>query len=585
MEEKNPFLITKALKRFLWGSIFAAVASQVATTTDAIVVSHTLGPDALSGVNVVIPVLSVFTAIMLLFGVGASVVASKAIGANDSGKVNGVFSTCVLSAALIGFVLAFATYFFTPEIISVVSQKNERISGYAFTYLQKMCLAIPFLIIAGVIENFVKTDGHPRLVVAAVSAGAIVNLVLDIVFIRFMGLGVAGAAYATVINYLIALIVSSFHFGSPHSSIKWKLDFRRFGNFFKSSFKEGISTCLNSLLIAGCIYSVNMIVLRIQGADGLYCWSVCFQIFLIMQIVLTGVSSSTFALGGMLVGEEDYKGLVILDRKCLLYLILSLLCVTAVILAIPAEFGILFGNGGADTENMLPFSLRVFSLMLVPYTIVGQLRTIYQIIGRNHLSLSLSISQLVVMVIFVFAFSFIGERVMWWGFPASAVSLFLFVIVYSSVIYFTRKGVRWLTLIPKSETFPALNISVGTDNESISSAKEKLENFLTDNNVRKTIISEVDAASDKLIEIIASHDKNRIQKTRTEFFDLHVRLKDDAIVIVIKKEGKPVDELKDCETSFEKESGDRECPSMSENLKISYKYIYDQNIITLSFGY
>ena len=82
-EKRNSYLVSKALKSFMFASILAALAQQVATTTDAIVVSHLIGPDAMSAVNLVMPVLSLCTCIGYLFGMGGSVVVNLNYRAGD----------------------------------------------------------------------------------------------------------------------------------------------------------------------------------------------------------------------------------------------------------------------------------------------------------------------------------------------------------------------------------------------------------------------------------------------------------------------------------------------------------------------
>ena len=84
MSGRSSYLISKALRNFMMASVLAAVAAQAATTTDAIVVSHFVGPDAMSAINLCIPVLQIFACIAILFGIGGSVVAAKAIGERDS---------------------------------------------------------------------------------------------------------------------------------------------------------------------------------------------------------------------------------------------------------------------------------------------------------------------------------------------------------------------------------------------------------------------------------------------------------------------------------------------------------------------
>lgn len=574
-KERDPYLITRALKTFLWGSIFAAVASQIATTTDAVAVSHIIGPNALSAINLVIPVLSVFTAIMLLFGIGAGVVASKAMGSRDEDKVNSVFSTCVITSGLTGIILGLLTYWSAPVIIENITSGNPVVAAYALTYLEKMCIAIPLLIIAGVLENFVKTDGNPRVVMYAVSSGAVVNLILDIVFMKFLGMGVAGAAYATVINYGIAIIVCLFHFYSPHCTIRWKTDFKNFLRFNRESGKEGLSSCLNNLLIAGCIYAVNSIVLRVEGTEGLYCWSICFQLFLLMQIVLTGISGSTYAIGGMLMGEDDLTGLYLLNRKCIVYLTLSLAVVTGFILLFPDWFAFLFGHTTKDTHHTLPFALRTFSLLLIPYAIAGQLRTIYQINCHNRLSMTISLSQLVVMVLFVFFFSFISTTWMWWGFPISAYSLLLGVISYTVIYRLFHSGLRWITLIPLNEGFPFFNISFVPVKSEADSVEKRIHEFLKENNFSGLQTQEIESDTAILLNSIMQNLNTDPQSHK--YIDLHVKDKNNCITLLIKDDGKPFNPLEALPTK--ERNNEPDYLTRIDN----YKYIYDQNMTMVSY--
>ena len=104
-EKRNDYLVSKALKTFMFASVLTALAQQVATTTDAIVVSHLIGPDAISAVNLVTPVLSLCTCIGFLFGTGGSVVAAKAMGRHDMVTANRVFTATM--AVMLGTILNF----------------------------------------------------------------------------------------------------------------------------------------------------------------------------------------------------------------------------------------------------------------------------------------------------------------------------------------------------------------------------------------------------------------------------------------------------------------------------------------------
>ena len=101
-EKRNSYLVSKALKTFMFASVLASLAQRLATMTDAIVVSNLIGPDAISAINVVTPIITLFPTISLLFGIGGSVLAAKAIGRRDADEANRVFTAALLASFFTG---------------------------------------------------------------------------------------------------------------------------------------------------------------------------------------------------------------------------------------------------------------------------------------------------------------------------------------------------------------------------------------------------------------------------------------------------------------------------------------------------
>ena len=569
----------------MWGSILAAVSSQIATTTDAIVVSNLIGPDAISAINLMTPVLTVFSCLMILFGIGASIIAAKAIGRRDDNAANGVFTSAIMSSAGSGILLAVLTFIFSPYIVEVLTGDNPQIYSLALSYLQVMCVCVPFMMMAGVIENFVKTDGNPRVVMVAVIAGSCLNLILDIVFVKWLGMGIAGSAWATGLNYLLAIVICFWHFKSPHNSLRWNVDRPMIRSYVKQSVGQGLPMSINTLLLGGCILLINYIVLFAQGAEGIYCWSVCLQLFMIMQMVLTGIGSSIYAIGGILVGEKDMDGLNILNRKSILYTVGSLTVITVLILIFPGFFGELFGSRADNPIRILPYALRAFSIMLVPYSIVALLRSTYQILGRTSLSLFLSIVQLVLMVGFVWGFSFINPDVMWWGFASSSVALLGSLILYTIKIHINNKNYRPITLIPEEEDKDVLSLSVRLTSESVGEALTSIKEFLSSRHIDDETAYRVRLDCEELMQNIMSHSVAKKQKKH--FFDLHIRINAKEVNVLLKDDGRPFNPvIRDNETLIasdnpEEKLGLKIINSTTDN--ISYKYMYDQNIVMLNF--
>lgn len=397
-------------------------------------------------------------------------------------------------------------------------------------------------------------------------------------------MGISGSAWATGINYLVAIIVCLWHFRSPYNSLKWLPDWKMMKSYVNQSVSQGMPMSLNTLLLGGCILLLNYIVLYAQGADGIYCWSVCLQLFMIMQMVLTGIGSSIYSIGGILVGEQDMEGLSILNRKSILYTVASLTAVTVIILIFPDFFGKLFGSRSDNPIEILPYALRAFSIMLVPYAIVALLRSTYQILGRIGLSLFLSIFQLTLMVGFVFAFSYISPIVMWWGFPSSSVALLTGLCFYTVYLHYQDKSLRIFTLIPEMEESEAMSISVKMDPESVNEADKKVTEFLKHQSMDELTNYKVRLNCEELMHNILNHSVDR--KKEKHYFDLSIRVLKDSVNVLLKDDGRPFNPILACnkidlKTDTAEQLGLKLVNCTADS--INYKYMYDQNVVTLNF--
>ena len=114
--KKKDYLIAKALHQFMWASILASVASQIAITTDAIVVSQFIGPEAISAVNLTMPVVIFFNFLMMLFGMGGSVLVARSLGERDAQTTNKIFSSTLIGLIIVGVFFSALLLIFSPQV-------------------------------------------------------------------------------------------------------------------------------------------------------------------------------------------------------------------------------------------------------------------------------------------------------------------------------------------------------------------------------------------------------------------------------------------------------------------------------------
>ena len=587
MNKRNGYLISKALHTFMWASILSSVAQLLSTLVDAIVVSNLIGPDAISAVNVSVPVLSMVGCFAILPGIGGSIVAAKAMGLRNQDEANRVFSISLKATLIFGLFVSIAGYFLAPFLVGLICPMGSRIYPLAATYLQIILIGMVFMLGAFTLQTFVKTDGNPKLVMGAVVIGCMVNLVFDIIFIKFFGMGIAGSAWASVLSYMAAFAVCLLHFRMPHCSLHFQFNAPS-ANGLGALAKEGAPLSINSLLLGVCTYFINAIVLHVAGDDGMYVWSLCLQLFTIMQLVLGGISTSIYAIGGLLAGERDMEGLGILTRRVLVYVCSVLAVIVVVMQVYPEMLASLFGGSQLAGSAMMNVAspIRIYALLLVPYAVVAVLRSLYQIIGFRGMSMILSIAQLVAMVVCVWMLAMVSPDMLWWGFPVSGIILLLVTILFSWQKHRQQPQLAVMTLIPQTAGGKSLNFSVRLTQEDVRNALAEIKTFLKASRVSDSTIFNIRLCCEELLNNLIDY---AVEKSKDKHFaDIHIRLTDTQVSVLLKDDGRPFNPVfKNKELREKNADTDYEHLGLrlvtGESSSINYQYRYDQNMVFLTF--
>lgn len=587
MNKRNGYLISKALHTFMWASILSSVAQLLSILIDAIVVSNLIGPDAISAVNVSVPVLSLVGCLGALIGVGGSIVAAKAMGLRNMEETNRVFSVSLKATLIFGLFISVVGYFLAPAMVELVCPTDSRIYPLAASYLQIIITGMVFMLGTFTLQSFIKTDGNPKLVMRAVVIGCIVNLFFDIIFIKAFDMGIAGSAWASVLSYMAAFGVCLVHFRMPRCSLRFQFN-APITNGLANLAKEGAPLSINSLLLGVCTYFINTIVLHVAGDDGMYVWSLCLQLFTIMQLVLGGISTSIYAIGGLLAGERDMEGLGILTRRVLVYVCSVLAVIVVVMMVYPEMLASLFGGSRLADNTMTDVAspIRIYALLLVPYAVVAVLRSLYQIIGFRGMSMILSITQLVAMVVCVWMLALVSPDMLWWGFPVSGIILLLVTVFFSWQKHRQQPQLAMMTLIPQTAGGKSLNFSVRLTREDVRNALAEIKTFLKECQVSDSTIFNIRLCCEELLNNIIDY---AVEKYKDKHFtDVHIRLTETQVSVLLKDDGRPFNPVfKNKELREKNTDTDYEHLGLllvtGESSSINYQYRYDQNMVFLTF--
>ncbi len=578
--KKKGYLIAKALHQFMWASILASVASQIAMTTDAIVVSQFIGPEAISAINLTMPVVIFFNFLMMLFGMGGTVLVARSLGERDAQTANKIFTSTLIGLIVVGVFFSALLLIFSPQVASFITNDTPVVYTLSLRYLRIMLLGTTFSILFMTITNFIKTDGNPKLVMKAVLVSSVVNLFFDILFIAILKTGIEGSAWASIIGSVTALLLCSRHFQSANNSYHWQLELKQCHQYILKGVKMGFPMGINTLLLGISTYAINSIILSSLGTEGIFAWAVCFQLFVIQQMVLSGIATSIYSIGGLLIGEKDIMGLRILTNKVMKYICLSLLIITLFVMITPESIGRLFTSDPIQSEGMFYSALRIYALLLIPYAIAVVYRILYQILGYWSLSTVMSIVQMGSMIVFVGLLAWIKPEWLWWGFPISGLFLLGIYLVVTLVIHHKNPDAEVMTLIPQTDDGQSLNFSVKYNNDDVQQALENILSFLESCNIESSTSFQINLCCEELMYNIVTYAVNK--DADKHLFDVHIVCRKDTVSVLIKDDGKPFNPILKS-VSFNQDGDGLGLALVNTMADMKYKFMYNQNVVFLTF--
>ena len=198
--------------------------------SDSIIVGNLISADAVSAINLTVPVVSLLTGFISLLGLGASVQAAKAFGEQRYQEASKIYTVSFVSLIVLLLVVAVLSLSFLPYLVNCLCD-NGHIAIYLKDYIR---ILIPSFIVYAIFMNcgfFIGVDGNPKLITKAVIINSLVNILCDYAFIKFFHWGISGAAYATLAGNIVGIGVVCkymmgnhflFRFTKPHPIVTGK---------------------------------------------------------------------------------------------------------------------------------------------------------------------------------------------------------------------------------------------------------------------------------------------------------------------------------------------------------------------------
>jgi Na+-driven multidrug efflux pump len=335
------------------------------TMVDGIFVSRGVGPLALASVNLSMPFINFIFATSIFFATGASTLIAINLGKGENKKPNEIFTINFIAIVGVAIAIVIITLF-NLKGIAVFLGATDATMIYVIEYLKIITIFNGFFMTSYCLEVLTKIDGFPYLAIVGVVISALVNIILDYLFVIKFKWGIGGAAYATGISQVIATLFYLIHFSRKKSNLKFVRCKFRF-SIIKEILSIGLPDGLTEVTIGIVIYIFNQVILKKIGDNGIVTYSIISYINLLVLMTMIGITQGMQPLTSFYYGKGDKRALnTLFKMSAITIALISILVFIIINLFTPKVVGI-FIDAVANEEsfNYSITALRIFSLSFI----------------------------------------------------------------------------------------------------------------------------------------------------------------------------------------------------------------------------
>ena len=538
---RSAFLSNKSFSIFLVSTIMALLATTLGVVVDGIIVGHLLGTSCFAAVNIVAPVLQIYNSLHLIPDQCSSIMIGNAIGKRDKTGAQKIFSTALSLNLMIGFSLVILGNIFMQPILQVLCP-NIELQPLVKDYLQVVIWSSPLYLLLPGMCFFTRSDGNPGISTVALIVANVINLVLDIVFIKYLGWGLRGSALASSIGFSCGILVTCSHFFRKERIIAFiKPAFKKYA---KPIVLDSIPFVLTMLVMSVCLMLGNIIIIKFVGNEGIVTMSVCYNIFSFLLLINMGNNQTILPLMGILKGMGDQRGVnFIVKRAFRIFLILTGIYL-AIIFIFPKTVIGMFGIDDISVDMVR--HVRIYAIGLIGFAVNFFFTVIYLGTKRNNLTYYMVLSKDSLPILFIFLFCLLGfPQQLWWSYILGNVIIFFLLNLFSRKIQSKNKDLLPLFLInkPTQDTDNFFNFSVPAKldglRDALTTIRHKVDQH-PDISTRQAFVT--DLCCEEIISNIIEHGYKR--HPEKHMIDIFITILPDETTICIHDDGKPFNPIK-----------------------------------------
>lgn len=295
--------VKKLLLKFSIPCMISLLVSALYNIVDQIFIGQGVGYYGNAATSVAFPLVIVSLALALMIGDGGGAFFSLKVGENEVKTTESVVGNVMSMLAIAGVALAVISLVFIEPLLKAFGA-TPSVLPYALDYTRIIAVGLPFAMFSGGFNSVIRADGNPKFAMISMLSGALVNTVLDPIFIFQLDMGVKGAAYATVIGQVVSTVIALAYL-KRFNHIKFQMSFLKMkADVCVKILGFGISSLITQLSIAVVAICTNNVLAK-YGAQSVYGSEIPLAVFGIVTKV-NQIMLSVFL--GIAVGSQPILG-------------------------------------------------------------------------------------------------------------------------------------------------------------------------------------------------------------------------------------------------------------------------------------
>ena len=392
--------VGKLLFKLALPAIVAQIINVLYNVVDRIYIGHLpeIGADALTGVGVTMPVILCISAFAALVSMGAAPRASIMMGRNDYDQAEKILGNSTVMLVIISIILTLVISFFGYDILMVFGASENTIT-YAWEYMRIYALGTIFVQFALGLNAFITAQGYSTISMLTVLIGAIINIILDPIFMFVFDMGVSGAAWATITSQAISAIWVVYFLVSKRSTLRIKRKNLNLNPSISiSSLSLGMGPFVMQFTESVIITCFNTSLLKYGGDIAVGSMTILSSIMQFAMLPLSGMTQGSQPIVSFNYGAKNYDRV----KRTFRYLLISCLVYSVTLWALCMLFPQMFARmftPSVELQEYTKWTMRVYMAGLFIFGAQIACQQTFIALGNAKMSLFLALLRKVILLI------------------------------------------------------------------------------------------------------------------------------------------------------------------------------------------